>query len=59
MTPHQRNVTESLDGIIARANRVEGLLTELCNCTELNMDDMEDHTRELLKRIMNVLKQPH
>lgn len=35
------------------------VLRELLNCTELNMDDMEPYTREVLARARAVIEDDH
>ena len=43
----------------SREQRLDACLRQLLNVTELNMDDMEDETREALRDALCVLNTDH
>lgn len=40
-----------------RIKNLEHTLENLLNCTELNMDEMEDHTVETIEKALSVLNE--
>ena len=45
--------------IVSREQRLDACLRQVLNVTELNMDDMEDETREAIQEALCVLNTDH
>ena len=45
--------------LVSREQRLDACLRQLLNVTELNMDDMEEETREAIQEALCVLNTDH
>jgi hypothetical protein len=53
MTPTHERPAESIE--TSHEQRLDGCLRRLLDTTELNMDDMEEETREAIREALGVL----